>query len=155
MRKMISLLTDPSGDGKTCFKCQRTLPRSEFYKHPMMGDGLLGKCKECARADVTANRRAKIDYYRSYDVKRFREDPKRRADTYRTSHELAEKYPDRQKARTAVGNAIRDGRLIRRPCEVCGIAKSEAHHDDYSKPLDVRWLCRRHHEEHHHRTHVA
>jgi len=28
--------------------------------------------------------------------------------------------------------------------------KAEAHHDDYSRPLDVRWLCKRHHEEAHH-----
>jgi hypothetical protein len=49
----------------------------------------------------------------------------------------------------APSNAIRDGRLIRQPCEVCGALNVEAHHDDYSKPLTVRWLCRRHHLEHH------
>jgi len=47
----------------------------------------------------------------------------------------------------AVGNAIRDGRLNRGPCEVCGSRESvEGHHEDYSKPLDVRWLCREHHK---------
>jgi len=35
------------------------------------------------------------------------------------------------------------------PCEICGCEKSEAHHDDYSRPLDVRWLCRVHHLMHH------
>lgn len=49
---------------------------------------------------------------------------------------------------------IRKGDLIKLPCEVCGTnEKVEAHHDDYSKPLDVRWLCRKHHQEHH-RFHV-
>jgi hypothetical protein len=41
------------------------------------------------------------------------------------------------------------GKLIRQPCEVCGSKKVEAHHDDYTKPLDVRWLCKKHHAEHH------
>jgi hypothetical protein len=35
--------------------------------------------------------------------------------------------------------------LIRKPCEVCSNPKSQAHHDDYTKPLDIRWLCRKHH----------
>ena len=48
-------------------------------------------------------------------------------------------------ARGVVENEIKYGRLVRKPCEVCGLLKSEAHHDDYTKPLDVRWLCRSHH----------
>jgi len=45
---------------------------------------------------------------------------------------------------------IRRGILIRLPCEVCGSNEDvEAHHDDYNKPMDVRWLCRIHHIEHH------
>lgn len=45
---------------------------------------------------------------------------------------------------------IREGELVRQPCEVCGIDKTiEAHHDDYYRPLEVRWLCRKHHIEHH------
>lgn len=39
------------------------------------------------------------------------------------------------------------GRLVRKPCEACGSEKSQAHHDDYSKPLDVRWFCFKHHRE--------
>lgn len=37
---------------------------------------------------------------------------------------------------------IRKGEIIPQPCEVCGCPHTEAHHDDYNKPLDVRWLCR-------------
>ena len=45
--------------------------------------------------------------------------------------------------------AIGTGILIRQPCEVCGLEKVDAHHDDYTKPLEVRWLCRKHHNRHH------
>lgn len=52
-------------------------------------------------------------------------------------------------ARAKVNNAIASGRLARKSCEVCGEVKAQAHHDDYTKPLDVRWLCVTHHNEWH------
>lgn len=54
----------------------------------------------------------------------------------------------RRNARSKLNHYIRDKRLLRQPCEICG-AKAEVHHDDYNKPLDVRWLCFRHHREWH------
>jgi ribosomal protein S27AE len=45
--------------------------------------------------------------------------------------------------------AIKSGKLIRKPCEICGELKVQAHHDDYSKTYDVRWLCWKHHREFH------
>lgn len=57
--------------------------------------------------------------------------------------------PDVVRCHDAVNNAVRHGRLVRGPCEVCGEKKVDAHHDDYTKPLDVRWLCRKHHLELH------
>lgn len=56
---------------------------------------------------------------------------------------------DKARARGKVANAVRKGVLERGPCEVCGAVKTDAHHDDYSKPLQVRWLCRLHHRQHH------
>lgn len=56
---------------------------------------------------------------------------------------------DHHLARWKVARAVACGQLERLPCEVCGTAKTEAHHDDYSKPLDVRWLCQPHHRAHH------
>lgn len=54
-------------------------------------------------------------------------------------------------AHKAVEYAVKVGRLVRGPCEVDGCeGKSHAHHDDYSKPLEVRWLCQKHHEKQHH-----
>lgn len=60
-----------------------------------------------------------------------------------------DRNPEKKAAHIAVHNAIRDGRLVRQPCEVCETVTVHAHHDDYSKPLDVRWLCVKHHGVHH------
>jgi len=57
--------------------------------------------------------------------------------------------PERVKARQDVCDAIRRGELIRGNCSACGSEKAHAHHEDYSKPLDVIWLCRKHHTELH------
>lgn len=55
----------------------------------------------------------------------------------------------RIRARSAIGHYLRDKKIPRPPCEICGDPKSEAHHDDYSKPLDVKWLCVKHHNLYH------
>jgi len=55
----------------------------------------------------------------------------------------------KKRAHWAVKRAKRKGSLAPMPCEVCGSMRAEAHHDDYSKPLDVIWLCRLHHQTHH------
>ena len=134
---------------KRCFKCQVTQPLSEFYAHPMMGDGLLGKCKACAKRDVRANYRAKRQRYSEYERKRNRT-PKRRAYKRKRERLYRDREPQKYKARQAVGNAIRDKRLFRRPCEKqpCN-SKAQAHHEDYSKPLEVIWLCFKHHRAEH------
>jgi hypothetical protein len=55
------------------------------------------------------------------------------------------KWPLKNKARGIVQTAIANGSLLRQPCEKCGSLNAEAHHEDYSKPLDVVWLCSVHH----------
>lgn len=54
------------------------------------------------------------------------------------------------RARNIVNEHIYAGKLERQPCEIVGCDTiAEAHHDDYDKPLDIKWLCKRHHEQHH------
>lgn len=54
----------------------------------------------------------------------------------------------RANARSYINHYLRDNKIQRPVCEICG-DKSEAHHDDYNKPLDVKWLCFKHHRLYH------
>jgi len=129
---------------KKCIRCSRDLAESEFYVHAAMADGRLNKCKECCRSDAVANRRSKVDYYRSYDRMRLNS-PRRKGSLIEKQRKYRSSHPQKVAARQAVKRAVAAGRLERMPCEVCGNFDSEAHHEDYSKPLVVKWLCRVHH----------
>jgi hypothetical protein len=59
------------------------------------------------------------------------------------------KYPNRRRARYLLQQAVKSGLMPRLPCEQCGAAETHGHHDDYSQPLNVRWLCLRCHAAHH------
>lgn len=76
----------------------------------------------------------------------------RRKDRNKKKRESIKARPEalvKHKARRLASKAIASGKLVRQPCEVCGAPEVEAHHDDYSKPLAVRWLCPEHHRAHH------
>jgi len=126
---------------KKCFKCDIEQPIVNFYRHPQMGDGRLNKCKSCTRYDVRKNYAAKIEQYREYDRQRYQADPKKRTPKQRA--------PQKRRAEIALHNAVARGKIKRLRCQMCDDPKSEAHHPDYSKPLDVMWLCRKHHKDIH------
>ncbi len=140
---------------KTCFKCGVEKPLSEFYKHPKMADGHVNKCKDCAKKDVHENYIKNIDHYKEYARTDSRVSARKaysKTDQGKQKHSEAndrwkEAHPDRRNASHQVNNAVRDGKL--EPWPVCAVpsccSKPEAHHPDYSKPLDVVWLCRKHH----------
>lgn len=132
---------------KRCFKCLCEKPFEAFYKHAAMGDGHLGKCKDCTKADVSAHRQQNLEKIRAYDKRRASQ-PHRMALRSRIVGDYTARFPNRKKANTAVSNAVRDGRLKKQPCMVCG-EKAVAHHPDYDRPLDVVWLCQPHHKQAH------
>ena len=133
---------------KTCFKCETSKPLSEFYTHRRMADGHLNKCKSCAKSDrATHYRRPGVrERVLAYHKNRMT-DPGQRA---RHKSYLAvgrERHPEHYKARVILNHAIRDRRIVKKPCEVCGCEKTQGHHGDYSRPLDVQWFCFKHHRE--------
>ena len=66
--------------------------------------------------------------------------PKEEQPAYGTGYSQEERNK-RKKAREIFNHYVRDKHIIKQPCEVCGEGKTEAHYDDYYKPLEVRWLC--------------
>lgn len=52
-------------------------------------------------------------------------------------------------ARAYLNVYVKRGIVLKEPCSVCGDNNSEGHHENYTKPLDVVWFCRKHHLEHH------
>jgi len=131
---------------KTCFKCGAFKPLGEFYAHPQMADGHLNKCKECTKFDVKLWAGATPELRRAYELRRNKTDSRKAARLNYLKQQRA-KYPEKNRARAHVSYAIRTGNIKRQPCEACGSLKSQAHHEDYSRPLDVRWLCFPHHRE--------
>lgn len=57
--------------------------------------------------------------------------------------------PDKVKAHMAINNAVRNNRIKKLPCMLCGNPEVQAHHTDYTKRLDVQWLCSKCHSEKH------
>jgi len=92
---------------KQCFKCLETKDRSEFYAHPQMGDGLLGKCKACTRKDAEDRRKLKEatdpDWVRKEAI-RQREKERRRKNRPKTNYSATlanrQKFPEKYKARS-------------------------------------------------------
>lgn len=146
---------------KTCKRCLEQKEITEFYRHHAMADGHLSFCKPCVRRYALEHRRRNLERVQRYDRLRGRGEKRKAAVAERAKRnreysrakcrESAQRYPDKLRARALVGNAVRDGRLKRCACERCGDERVQAHHDDYTKPLDVRWLCSKHHGEEHRR----
>ncbi len=123
---------------KACFKCGQEKPLDAFYAHPMMADKHLGKCKECAKADVMRHRQENEEKIRAYDRERGKL-PHRKARTTEVNKRW--RVGAISKAHNVVSWAVHTGRLVKEPCWMCQAPKSEAHHDDYAQPLNVMWLC--------------
>lgn len=153
-------------ESKTCTKCNVTKKLEYFYKHPMMRDGRTNSCKQCTKAAVTANRKKNIEYYRGYDAYRanlpHRKESQRKyslTEGGRAAHSRAKaawdaKNPIKKDAQNKVRNEIKRRRLKKpKKCSQCNKkavgAGLHGHHDDYAKPLDIRWLCAKCHRQWH------
>lgn len=106
---------------KYCPSCRTKKNRLEFYKDLSRGDGLCGWCKKCRRIKSSIFAPDRIPTRLTLEEGRYR-----------------------KRAASMLSHAVKGG--FRPPCLVCGsTSRVEGHHEDYSKPLDVLWLCRHHH----------
>lgn len=132
-------------DGITCWACctcKEALPPADFYSCKRSPNGLKAQCKRCHNS--TSIRTRDIE-----NTRRIRRESGRRVrvlnlDAVRGRERLRKRPVDeRVMARRKLNTAVQCGKLIRpKVCSICfGGGKITAHHDDYSRPLDVRWLC--------------
>ena len=143
---------------KACKACGVEKPLDEYYRDSLMRDGHVNRCKDCARARNRENRAKNAEYYRAYDrsrsifpqrvklrserLERLKNDPELRAKANEAQARWKDRNVIKRRCHVVTGNALRDGRLVPRPCERCGHAINvQAHHEDYTKPLEVVWLC--------------
>jgi hypothetical protein len=114
-----------------------------------MADGTLNACKACVRARMKYQRLTDPKV-QERDRERYRQQPDVRARIRAGADRWNAEHPLAYRAHYAVSNAIRDGRLFKQPCTICGgVENIHAHHRDYSKPLDVVWLCVKCHQRIH------
>ena len=114
---------------KQCTKCKKTHDISFFNKHGIGSPYLRSWCKNCNSISITYSQRA--EYLKKYS-KDYRKNPENQ---------------NKIKARQIIIQAIRH-QTITRPtkCSQCSSnANIEAHHEDYSKPLEIIWLCKKCH----------
>lgn len=104
------------------------------------------KCCTCACLHVIDWQKRNKEKVRARSRRSYANNKQTRTDR-RAEYKI--ESPEKIKARNIVNNALRDKNLFKKPCEVCGEIKVEAHHEDYLKPLQVRWLCKQHHVEAH------
>lgn len=119
-----------------------------------------GACSVCrSRERMRLRRSSDPEHVRALDRARYERDKEKRqarhaaylrtdagrAAKNRAADAWAQRNPEKIQAQNIVSNAVRDGKITRQPCEICDEPKVDAHHADYSKPLEVQWLCRKHH----------
>ena len=141
---------------KICKKCGQQKQIKSFYKHKAMADGHLNICIDCVKSRVTKHRN-EYDKNRAmlpHRVKARAEYAKTERGKISKSKALKnyrEKFPIKYEAHVSFCNAVRNGKVVvKEDCENCGSNNHvQGHHDDYNKPLEVRWLCVKCHVEWH------
>ena len=142
---------------KRCSGCHGLKPLSEFHKDKAAKDGHRSCCKKChcmRAAKYHANHKEKMRIRWARYFANHKEELRVKWRRYRETHQAAiTKYKTavrktvKGRARSILaGNVYRGGVVKPLHCSACGLEVEkhllQGHHDDYTKPLDVRWLCR-------------
>jgi hypothetical protein len=145
---------------RRCTRCGAEKPLTSFYRKPDRPNGYSSHCKSCINAyekqrvqDPEVRARKRADHRASY--RRNRECVRQRRPPY-DPDAAAERYARRrgtpeQRARSLISGEVQSGRIVKphacQDCEARGPV--QAHHEDYSRPLDVMWLCTQCHGKRH------
>ena len=130
-----------------CILCTITKPLTEFYRHPKMANGYLGRCKECHKNEINRKRLGNIEEYRLRSKMSNRKTcaglTQQEKDVKNAKSRAWRAINGRGRAHSKVDYALRCGEMVRpSKCDWCDSTQPiKGHHDDYSKPLEVMWLC--------------
>jgi hypothetical protein len=113
-----------------CPVCRDRPVTAKYAKYCDVCRTLCGHCREAPRAKASR-------WCNACNAAAMRDSRKR--------NPMTDEQRRKDNCRSYANVYLRRGKLVRQPCEVCGSADSQMHHHDYSKPLDVQWLCREHH----------
>lgn len=118
--------------------------------------------KDRAKRYRAKNKHKVMEYQRKYreehrDELRMAEKKRRLASGERINARTREirkgkkyNYREKENARQLTRYYVKTGKIKKLPCSNCGDDNSQAHHEDYSKPMDVIWFCPPCHKAHHH-----
>jgi hypothetical protein len=146
---------------KVCKQCNINLPLDDFYANKSMKDGYVNKCKTCTICGVNTYRINNLDKIKFYDKSRsnlphrilarqqYQATDNGKLAYMKALRKYRAKYPNRYKARYTLEHALSAGKISKTACFECGCNKVEAHHVHYDLPLDVVWLCKKHHMQTH------
>lgn len=148
---------------KRCIECGEEKEDSGFR----LQEGYLSnKCVICINVKRRASRVKNADKINAYNRKyylrpdrytycqeryeRLKDDEENRKNVEARIARWQSKNRDKVAAHRTLNNAIAAGKISRQPCARCGIELGvEGHHEDYTKPFEVIWLCKKHHGERH------
>jgi hypothetical protein len=132
---------------KLCKKCGKEKDASLFDRSSSSPDGLGGKCKMCESIRQADKYRRKRDAISDRN-QRWKDENRDKITAYNKKHYAKE--IDRYRARALAGRALLRGDITKNEvCAMCGGRSEQGHHEDYSKPLEVVWLCRSCHKRRH------
>lgn len=139
---------------KKCTQCGEAKLEDCFYKNHRLKSGLTPACRDCTKANVTANRLANLERVREYDRQRAKQ-PHRVRNAVEATRRWRAEDSRRSRAHVAVARAIRNGVIEKNPCSRCNSDNSYAHHESYDHPLVVVWLCQPCHKQRHKEMAIA
>ncbi|QEQ94892.1 hypothetical protein pEaSNUABM56_00093 [Erwinia phage pEa_SNUABM_56] len=125
-----------------CNKCGEDKPETDYYPRNKV-------CKECYKKRVLAYQKNEGLEGKRVRCRRYANSEKGLVLSRVRVKRYSEKHPKKRRAKDALNYAVRSGKIKKMPCEICGEKKAHGHHDDYDKPLEVRWLCPIHHKQWH------
>lgn len=127
-----------------CGTCKTYRPESDFYIDGKTVAGVASVCKAChTAASIRTRDKANSREMNAEYMRRARKENQDKFRACEREASMRKRHPEKISARYAVNNAVKRGDLVKpNGCEQCGReARLTGHHDDYSKPLNVRWLC--------------